>query len=256
MSHPGFAVPGDTYDRFIGRYSRSLAPRFLDFAGVEAGPVLDVGCGPGALAAEAARRMETGQVAAIDPSESFVAACRARVPGADVRLASAEALPFADDAFAGALAQLVLTFVPDPPRALAEVVRVTRTGGTVAACTFAGDGFAMARAFWQAAARIDPQAPDDARLPFRRAGELRELWSASGLREIQDGVIALEGSYEDFDDLWGPFAAGIGPMGSYLARQPEERRVRIREGCREILRRPTGPFTLPARVIAIRGRVP
>ncbi len=77
-----FVVPGDAYDRFVGRYSRLIAPRFVDFARVGAGPVLDLGCGPGALTAELAARHGADRTAAVDPSEPFVAACRARVPGA------------------------------------------------------------------------------------------------------------------------------------------------------------------------------
>ena len=132
-----FAVPGDAYDRFVGRYSRQLSPRFLEFSGVDRGPVLEVGCGPGALTTVLAARFGADAVAAVEPSGPFAAACRARVPGADVRAAGAEALPFADDAFGAVLSQLVLSFVGDAPRAMAEMRRVARPGGTIAACTFA-----------------------------------------------------------------------------------------------------------------------
>ncbi len=250
-----FDVAAAAYDRFIGRYSRNLAPRFLEFAGVEAGPVLDVGCGPGSLAAVLAARFGGSQVAAVDPSEPFVAACRARVPGADVRLASGEALPFADRSFGAALSQLVLSFVKDADRMVAEMARVVRESGVVATCTFEANGFALARTFWEAALRLDRGAPDDARIPFRRMQELLDLWGRAGLRDVRRGVIDLEAAYSGFDDFWAPFAHGIGPAGGYLVAQPEERRIAIRDACFEILGRPAGPFSLPARVLAIRGRV-
>jgi SAM-dependent methyltransferase len=253
MSPVSFDVPGDAYDRFVGRYSRQLAPRFLEFAGVESGPVLEVGCGPGALTAVLATRFGASAVAAVEPSEPFTAACRARVPGADVRAAGAEALPFPEDAFEAVLSQLVLSFVGDPPRAIAEMLRVVRPGGTVAACTFAADGFALVGTFWRAALRLDPAAPDDARLPFRTEESLLALWRDSGLRDVALGHIDLEARYQDFDDYWDPLAVGIGPTGSYLLRQTPARRDELREGCRELLGRPAGPFMLPARVIAVRG---
>lgn len=249
-----FEVAGEAYDRFIGRYSRELAPRFLDFAGVAEGPALDVGCGPGSLATALAARFGAASVAAVDPSESFVAACRARVPGADVRRASAEALPFPDRTFQAVLSQLVLSFVRDADRAAAEAARVVRQGGIVAACTFEAGGFALVRAFWDAAVRLDPRAPGDDRIPFRRAPEIAALWERAGLSDVESGVIEIEAAYSGFDDLWSPFAFGIGPAGGYLAAQPEGRRTEIRDACFEILGRPRGPFSLPARVIAVRGR--
>ena len=249
-----FAVAGDAYDRFIGRYSQALAPRFLDFAGVTKGPVIELGCGPGALTAVLADRFGASRVAAVDPSQPFVDFCRARVPGADVRHASAEALPFTDGTFEAALSQLVLSFVADADRTAAEAARVVRPGGTVAACTFEADGFALVRTFWQAALRFDPAAPDDALLPFRRSEELASLWRRAGFRAVECGVIDIQASYSGFDDYWGPFVFGIGPPGGTLTAQPEDRRASIREACFEILGKPAGAFSLPARALAIRGR--
>jgi SAM-dependent methyltransferase len=250
-----FDVAADPYDRYVGRYSRALAPRFLEFAGVAGGPVLEIGCGPGSLTSVLAARFGAASVAAVDPSEPFVAACRARVPGADVRVGGGESLPFADGTFQGALSQLVLSFVREPDRLAAELSRVVRRGGTVAACTFEADGFALVRAFWDAALSLDPEAPDDTFLPFRREPELVALWTRAGFRDVSTGLIEVEAPYADFDDLWSPLLFGIGPTGSYLVAQGEARRVHLRAACFERLGRPTGPFTLPARVIAVRGRV-
>src|SRR5579862_2262312 len=105
----------ESYDRFMGRYSRLLAPLFADFAGVEPGQrVLDVGCGPGALVAELVQRLGSDSVDAVDPSPEFVAAARERFPGIEIEVASAEQLPFAAGSFDAALAQLVVHFMLDP----------------------------------------------------------------------------------------------------------------------------------------------
>lgn len=251
----GFDVAAEGYDRFIGRYSRELAPRFADFAGVAGGPVLDVGCGPGALLAELARRVGAGQVAGVDPSPPFVAAARARVPGADVRSGTGEALPFGDGAFAAALSQLVIAFVKDADRMAAEMRRVVRPGGAVAFAMFAHDGFDLVRTYWKAALALGGKAPDDARLPYRRLPELVGLCERVGLRAVATAEIPVEVAYEGFEDLWAPFAFGIGPTGEHLKAQPPARQAELRDGCFELLGRPEGPFTLKARVLAVRGTV-
>ena len=250
-----FAVAGEGYDRYIGRYSRELAPRFIDFTGLSAGPVVDVGCGPGALSAALADRFGAHNVAAVDPSEPFVAACRERVPGANVRMARAESLPFADNMFEAAMSQLVLSFVGDPEAMAFELARVVRSGGIVSACTFEANGFGLVRTFWDAALQFDPDAPDDARIPFRRMPELIALWTRAGFRDISTGIIDVESSYSSFDDFWSPFSFGIGPAGSYLVAQPEPQRTALRQACFELLGEPAGEFSLTARVIAVRGTV-
>ncbi len=251
----GFDVAAEGYDRFIGRYSRALAPRFADFAGVVEGPVLDVGCGPGALLAELARRVGAGQASGIDPSAPFVAAARARVPGADVRSGTAEGLPFAGGTFAAALSQLVIAFVKDADRMAAEMRRVVRPGGAVAFAMFAHDGFDLVRTYWKAALALGGKAPDDARLPFRRLPELVGLCERAGLREVTSTEIPLEAAYDGFEDLWAPFAFGIGPTGEHLKAQPAARQAELRDAVFELLGRPAGPFTLNARVLAVRGTV-
>lgn len=251
-----FRVAADGYDRFIGRYSRLLAPQFLAFAGLDRPPVLDVGCGPGSLTEVLAARFGTSSVSAIDPSEPFVAACRDRVPGADVRVGSGESLPFSDQSFQAAVSQLVLSFVHDPDQMLREMIRVVRPGGSIAACTFEATGLALARIFWQAALQVDADAPDDARIPFRREHELRDLWIRTGLCAVHCAQIELQATYSDFDDFWSPFELGIGPAGSYFVAQAEPRRRQLRAACFELLGRPSAAFELPALVLAIRGQAP
>src|SRR5687768_9158867 len=148
-----FDVAADAYDQFMGRYSRLLSPQLADLAGVQHGQrVLDVGCGPGALTAELVARLGPAAVSAVDPSEPFVAAARARHPGVDVSQASAEDLPFPDGGFDAALAQLVVHFMTDPVAGLTEMARVTRRDGVVVACVWdhAG-GLGPLGLFWRAA---------------------------------------------------------------------------------------------------------
>ena len=251
-----FAVSGDAYDAFMGRYSRPLAAEFATFAGVATGMrVLDIGCGPGALTGELVRRLGTVNVAACDPSEPFVAACADRHPGVEVRRGAAEQLPFEDDAFDLAAAQLVLHFVSDPPRAGAECSRVVRPGGAVAACVWDFDqGMELLRAFWDAALSLDPEAPDEARvLRFGRPGEIAQWLADAGLTQIEETTLTVASEYRDFDELWTSLLAGIGPAGSYCVGLPESTRHDLRSALYERLDSPSGAFRLEALARAARG---
>ena len=251
-----FQASGDAYDAFMGRYSRALAGPFADFAGVPSGRrALDVGCGPGALTGELVRRLGAGQVAACDPSPSFVAACRERHPGVDVRDSPAEALPFDDASFDVSLSQLVLHFVTDPAAAGAEMARVVRPGGTVASCVWNFDaGTQMLGAFWEAAASLDPDAPEERRvLRFGRPGEISQWLGDANLTGITETTITVSATYRDFEDLWTGFLAGVGPAGSYCLSLSPERREALRVALRERLGEPTAPFTLAAGARAARG---
>ena len=237
----------------MGRYSVPLAPQLADFARVAAGQrVLDVGCGPGALTTELVRRLRADLVSAVDPSETFVAATRERHPGADVRLASAEQLPFADETFDGVLAQLVVHFMADPSEGLSEMVRVTRPGGVVAACVWdhAG-GQAPLSLFWDAARELDPEVEDESQRAGAREGDLPRLFHAAGLREIEETALTVTLEHPSFDDWWEPFTLGVGPAGSYTAALHATQQAQLRERCRETL--PAAPFVLPAQAWAGRG---
>jgi ubiquinone/menaquinone biosynthesis C-methylase UbiE len=251
-----FGVAADAYDRYMGRYSRELAPRLLDFAGVEAGMrALDVGCGPGALVEALAARIGSERVAAADPSEPFVAACAERAPGADVRHAGAEELPWPDASFDVVLAQLVINFLRDAPRGVREMRRVVRPGGVVAACTWEyRGGMRMLRTFWDAATATDPDAPDERSMRYQDPAELRALWEQAGLESVTTAALDVEVGYDGFDDLWDRFTLGVGPGGAYCASLPPERQRVLREECRRRLGDPRGPFRLAARAWAVRGR--
>lgn len=231
-----FTVAADAYDRFMGRYSVPLAPQLADFAGVRGGQrVLDVGCGPGALTAELVARVGPEGVSAVDPSEPFVAAAKERQPGVDVRLSSAEDLPFPDDEFDAALAQLVVHFMADPVKGLGEMARVTRDGGVVAACVWdhARGGEGPLRPFWAAARQLDPNVDDESQLPGSREGQLAELFEQAGLRDVEDTVLSVTLDHESFEAWWNPFTLGVGPAGVYLSKLAPEQGAALRELCRE-----------------------
>jgi SAM-dependent methyltransferase len=251
-----FIAAPDHYDRFMGRYTASLAPQLADTAGVRGGMrVVDVGCGPGGLTAVLAERVGAEHVAAIDPAPQFAAACQRRHPGADVRVGGAEDLPWADDSFDAALASLVVAFMRDPELGIGEMVRVTRAGGTVAACMWdlAGDGMTMLHTFWTAAQQVIPTAPGEARLPGGAEGDLVARFERAGLGDVTGSVLTARVSYTGFDDFWEPFTHSVGPAGQYLARQQPEQQAEIREVCRGRL--PAGAFDLDARAWCATGTV-
>ncbi len=241
-----FDVGADAYGRFMGRYSEQLAVRFADLARPLPGwRALDVGCGPGALTAQLVTTLTSDAVAAVDPSASFVEAARARLPGADVRHAPAEELPFADDSFDLALAQLVVHFMADPVAGIAEMVRVTRPGGVVGACVwdYAG-GRSPLSAFWQAVAELDPAAPDESGLAGAREGHLVELFENAGTRSVRSSTLTVQVHFDDFEQWWEPCTLGVGPAGDYTARLDDLGRNELRARCAEIL--PSGPFEIQA----------
>ena len=244
-----FHTTGAAYDAFMGRYSKALAPMFADHLAVAPGQrALDLGCGPGSLTAELAKRLGPDAVAACDPSPAFVDACATRHPGVEVRPGSAEAIPFPDDSFDLAAAQLVLHFVTDPPAVASELRRVVRPGSTIGACVWDfDDGMQMLRAFWDAALELDPDAPDEARtLRFGRPGEITELFTDAGLTNIFETTLDARSTYQNFDELWDGFCAGIGPAGAYCAALPDDHRNELREGLYQRVGTPSGAFTLSA----------
>jgi SAM-dependent methyltransferase len=259
-----FDVSADAYQRFIGRYSEPLAIQFADLAGVghpagartDAGPsrrLLDVGCGPGALTAELVRRAGADAVSAVEPSASFAAAVRERLPGVDIQQAAAERLPFAAATFDAALAQLVVHFMADPVLGLQEMGRVTRPGGVVAACVWdhAGRRGPVA-AFWSAARELDPAADDESDLAGVREGDLARLFGQAGLTGIQATALTVQARYASFGSWWEPYTLGVGPAGAYVAALTAEHRAALREQCRRLL--PPGPIEITATAWAATGR--
>jgi len=248
-----FDVAAEAYDRFMGRYSRLLSSQLADLASVRWGQrVLDVGCGTGALTGELVARLGPAAVAAVDPSEPFVAATRERHPGVDVHRSPAEHLPFANAAFDAALAQLVVHFMKDPVAGLTEMRRVTRRDGIVAACVWDhGGGEGPLGIFWDAARTLDPGIDGESHLPGARKGHLAELFEAAGLREIESTALSVSLRHPTFDAWWEPFKRGVGPAGAYLASLDADQRITLREACRR--RVPSEPFTVTAVAWGARG---
>ncbi len=245
----------EAYALGVGRYSAALATALCDAAGVRAGDAaLDVGCGPGGLVAELARRLGPESVAGVEPSAPFLEACRAAVPGADVRQAGAESLPFDDGTYDVVLSQLVVNFMTDPDRGIAEMRRVSRR--TVASCVWDyAEGMTMLRAFWDAALELDSDAPDEARVMRNcSAGDLTALWEAAGLRRVTTGELVVGADYADFDDYWSPFPTGLAPSGAYCASLDDDRREALRVACFRRLGSPKGRFRLDARAWFVTGR--
>jgi SAM-dependent methyltransferase len=255
------ASDGAAYERFLGRWTQRLAAPFIDFAAPRAGPTLDVGCGTGSLALALARR---GTAAGIDVSRPYVDYARTR-PGAEAiafEIGDACRLPYADESFVAAFAQLVLNFAPDAAAALREMARVTMRGGVVAANVwdFRG-GLVYQRLFWDTAAGIDPDA-GTARdrlfaLPLALPDGLPELFASAGLDAVERASITIRMDYERFDDYWEPMLGGQGPVGTYLTKLSGDLRGTLRERVREayLSGAPDGPRSMTATAWAVRGIV-
>ncbi len=248
-----FAVPAEAYDRFMGRYSMPLAPLFADFAGTE-GRVLDVGCGPGALTAELVRRHGEQAVSAVDPSQPFVDAVHERHPGVTIERAPAEQLPFADEEFDAALAQLVVHFMTDPVAGLSEMARVTRDGGVVAATVWdhGGDQGPL-NVYWEAVRELDPDVDDESQLAGAREGDLSRLFRKAGLQDIVEKDLWVSVEHATFEDWWEPYMLGVGPAGDFVAGLDEDGRAQLRDLCLQKL--PEAPFEVRACAWAALGLV-
>jgi SAM-dependent methyltransferase len=252
------------YEPFMGRWSRRLAPLFVDFAGVQDGEsVLDVGAGTGALASAILEARPKAHVTGVDVAPDYVAAARQRAAGRGVRfvVGDVQALDFSDATFDRTVSLLAMNFVPDPARALAEQIRVTRPGGLIAAAVWDyGDGMQMLRAFWNEAVAADPaaEARDERHMRLCRHTELSALWLSQGMLAVGERPLAIQQPFASFDDYWNPFLGGQGPAGSYVAGLVADKRDALRERLRHLLLGGNGggPFVLSARAWAVKGYAP
>ena len=259
----GMFSTGHAYDRFMGRWSRTLAPRFVRFAAVRDGEaVLDVGSGTGALAAAVAALAPSTTITGIDPAASYVEIASALHGGrARFEVGDAQRLRFVDGCFDRTLSLLALNFVPDPARALDEMVRVTRCGGTVAAAVWDyGNDMEMLRVFWDEAIALTPAADrrDERYMPLCRPGELGALWRKHRLEETREEALTIQTRFCSFEGYWSPFLEGQGPAGAYVAALAPGRRdeLRLRLRRRLIGEGADRPIVLRARAWAVRGLVP
>jgi SAM-dependent methyltransferase len=244
------------YDLFTGRFSGALARRFVDVVDPTPGQrLLDVGCGPGALTRLLVERAGASAVAAVDPSEAFVEAARARLPGADVRRASAEDMPYSDDTFDAALAQLVVHFMADPVAGLREMARVTRPGGVVAACVWDNAGGAGPLSpLWRAAQELDPDVRDESGAAGGREGHLAELAREAGLLRVESSRLTVEVPFRAFHEWWEPFTLGVGSGGAYVQGLEEPHREALRARLEEVFG--PGPFRASASAWCVRAEAP
>ena len=255
---------GEQYERYVGRWSRRVAHEFLDWLRLPEGlHWLDVGCGTGELSRAILERAKADRVVGLDLSEGFLAQARRLSDDRRLRFepGDAQALSVADGAFDAAVSGLVLNFVPAQEKALREMRRAVRPGGTVALYVwdYAGE-MQLIRHFWDAAVALDPEAAgldEGKRFPICRPEPLGKLFRDAGLEEVESRAIDVPTVFRDFDDFWSPFLGGQGPAPSYCVRLPEARRAGLRERLRSTLPRDDdGYIPLIARAFAIRSRVP
>lgn len=252
---------GDPYERYIGRWSRRIAPRFLSWLGLPAGRRwLDVGCGTGALTTVVLDQAEPASVAGVEPSEGFLATAAQRLQGrAQLQRGHAAAIPLADGSADVTVAGLVLNFTPDPAAALSEMKRVTAGGGTIAAYVWDyAAGMQLIRHFWDAAVALDVQAAalDEAkRFPLCRREALAALFGSAGLERVEVAALDIDTRFDDFDDYWLPFLGGQGPAPAYAMALDETARTRLRERLRaQLATQPDGSIALTARAWAVRAQ--
>lgn len=251
----------DAYERYVGRWSRPVAAEFLRWLDLPPGvDWVDVGCGTGALSSAILHAAAPRLLRGYDLSPEYVAAARAQVsdPRAEFAQADATALPASADECDAAVSGLVLNFVPEPVRALAEMRRIVRPGGTVGVYLwdYAGE-MQLIRIFWDAAVELDPFArelDEGVRFPLCQPEPLRELFEAAGLAQVQVRAIDVPTRFRDFDDFWRPFLGGQGPAPGYAMSLDEARRAALRERIRGRLPvQPDGSIALTARAWAARG---
>lgn len=254
---------GGAYDRYMGRWSRGVAPLFLTWLAVPPERRwLDVGCGTGALCSAIQRHGSPEVLIGVDPSEGFLATAKVQA-GASVilRAGSADAIPLRDSEVDVVVSGLVLNFLPDLSRGLAEMARVAARGGTVAGYVWDySDGMDILRHFWDAAAALDDRAAhlhEGTRFGLCRPDALRCGFEHAGLGDVAVTPIEIAAVFTTFEDYWEPFLGAQGPAPAYVASIPEDHRVRLRELLRSRLpARSDGSIALRARSWAVRGTTP
>jgi SAM-dependent methyltransferase len=241
-----FRVDGESYDDFMGRYSVLLAPLFADFAKVRDGQrVLDVGAGTGALTRELISR--GADVVAVEPSPEFTQALGARFPQIDVQEATAEKLPFAQDSFDVALAQLVVAFMADAPAAMRELSRVARR---VAICMWGVAEVEMFAAIDRAGRAVGASRGEQGARRYRNRQELSDLLLGAGLVNVTTSELDVTASYADFDDFWRALSRQVGPAGAWLHGLDDHQRGLVHDEVHRQLGSPRGAFTLDGRAYA------
>jgi SAM-dependent methyltransferase len=253
---------GNLYEQYVGRWSRRVAPVFLEWLGVAPGKRwLDVGCGTGALCGAILDACKPSSVTGVEPSEGFLVVANENLAGrASLHAGSATQIPLEDASVDVVVSGLMLNFVKDPPAALVEMTRVVSGGGVIAAYLWDYAGrMDLMRNFWDAAVELDPAAAaldEGARFPLCNPDAMDALWTSAGLHDVDTHAIDIETVFASFDDCWKPFLGGQGPAPGYAMSLDDAARIRLRDKFRARLSvRIDGSIAMIARAWAVRGTV-
>lgn len=227
---------GDNYDAYMGRWSREIATRFLGWLDMaEKLDWLEVGCGTGALSESIVSRCEPRSLVGVEQSEGFVATAKGNVVDdrAEFQVGDAQDLDLPNHCKDVVVSALVLNFIPNKEKALKEMIRVCRPGGTVAfyVWDYPGGGVEFMRAFWQAAISLDPKAAElgeDKRFPYCTREGLENLASTVGLVDIKSTPLEAPAIFKSFNDFWNPFTLGAGPAPGYCVNLEPQAREQLR----------------------------
>lgn len=256
---------GDSYEAYMGRWSRQVAPQFLNWLAAPANlDWLEVGCGTGALSAAIVAQCRPRSLIAIDPSEGFIAKAKANVSDecAEFRVGDAQSLALEDASQDMVVSALVLNFIPDKQKALAEMKRVARPGAIVGfyVWDYPGGGIEFMRAFWNAATALDPKALDlteGRRFPFCTGDQLTAMAEEAGMASVECRMIEVATVFADFEDYWRPFTLGTGPAPGYCTSLDPGAQQRLKVRLQDTLpRQADGSIHLKARAWAIRAVIP
>ncbi|MEN8173013.1 MAG: class I SAM-dependent methyltransferase [Chloroflexota bacterium] len=256
-------LSGNPYERFMGRWSRLIADKFLNWLAVPpASYWLDVGCGTGALTQQILHDSQARKIVGVDSSIDFVKFAKQSIldPTVDFREGLAQSLDMSSDTFDSAVSGLVLNFVEQPEDVLSEMIRVTKPGGKIGIFLWDyADGMEMLRYFWDAAAALDRDAAaldEGLRFPLCQAGELEGLIRNSALKEIEAVPIEVTSVFKNFDDYWQPFLGKVGPAPSYAMSLDPENRLKLESRLRKNLPiSDDGSISLNTRAWAVKGTV-
>lgn len=254
----------EKYEEMMGRWSRQLAPLFVEFAGVCDGDVvLDVGCGTGALSSTLVRTTRAAKINGIDPSEGFVEAARSQIsdPRVTIEVGDAQSLRYPDAFFDRTLALLIVNFIPDAPEAVREMRRVTKPGGTVATAMWDNSpANELNQTLWIAARQIDPNLKQSGKKSgtYGSADALSKLFTDAGMSAIEIAPLTIACQFASFEDNWRRYLTGEGPNGAYFLALSDDRKAALKEKLRENLfgNRPDGPFALQGKAWAVKGVAP
>jgi len=253
---------GSTYEDFMGRWSRMLAPRFVSWLQIPSGAHwLDVGCGTGALTHAICRGADPASVVGCDPAGPLVEYARSRSDDtrSSFSIAGSGTLPVRPGGYNSVTSLLALNFFPDIPAGIREMSKLTSSGGTVSACVWDyGGRMDFLRLFWDAVTKFDPAAADldeGVRFPICRSDALVDVFRKNGLADVRCEPVDIVTEFNGFDDYWQPFLGGTGPAPSYIASLDEARRDTLARKLDVLLpRSPKGTIVLTARAWAVRGR--